>query len=62
MSAKNKEKASLAAAETTEEYSEGSLIYNMWIENLTITVNEGGNVILQTGKPKENPNPPPGGG
>lgn len=61
MSAKSKEKASLAAEQTEEEYPEGSLVYNMWIENLTITVNEGGNVVLQ-GKPKENPNPPPGGG
>lgn len=33
------------------------LVYNMWITNLTITVEDGGTVIFQTGKPKD---PPPG--
>lgn len=40
-----------------EEQEEGyPLVYNMWIENMTINANE---VILQTGKPV---GPPPPGG
>lgn len=46
--------------EEPEEY-EGQLIYNMWIENMTINVHDGGTVILQTGSPKTPP-PGPGGG
>jgi hypothetical protein len=38
-----------------EEEEEYQLVYNMFITNLTITVNEGGTVIFQTGKPKDVP-------
>jgi hypothetical protein len=47
--------------EVSEEEYEGKLIYNMWIENMTINVHDGGTVILQTGEPK-NPPPKDGGG
>lgn len=60
MSAKNKEKAALTTEEPEDEYS-GSLVYNMWVENMTINVHDGGRVILQTGRPKD-PKPPGGGG
>jgi hypothetical protein len=45
--------------EVPEEY-EGQLIYNMWVENMTINIAEGGTCILQTGRPKGEvpPNPP----
>lgn len=57
--AKTAEPASLLE-EPEEEYS---LVYNMWINATTInfTVEDGGTLIFQTGRPKENP-PPPGGG
>lgn len=40
-----------------EEEEEYQLVYNMWITTLNITVEDGGTVIFQTGKPKD---PPPG--
>lgn len=40
-----------------EEY----LIYNLYITTLNITVEDGGTVIFQSGKPRDNPNPPGGG-
>lgn len=52
----NKKVAAELVPEEEEEYP-GALVYNMWIENMTITVNDGGQVILQTGKPA--PWPPP---
>lgn len=54
-------KAALTEEEPEEEYESGSLIYQMWIENMTINVHDGGTVILQTGRPKD-PVPPHGGG
>lgn len=42
--------------EEEEEYP-GALIYNMWVTTMNITVENGGQVILQTGKPA--PWPPP---
>ena len=56
--AKTAEPASLLEEEEEEVYP---LEYNMWIENLTINVYDGGKVTFQQGRPKENP-PPPGGG
>ena len=41
--------------ETEEEYP---LIYNMWVENMTIHAYDGATVILQTGKPSSPPKPP----
>lgn len=43
------------------EEEEQYLVYNMWITTLTITVEDGGTVIFQSGKASQNP-PPPGGG
>lgn len=42
---------------------ENPLVYQMWIENFTINVHEGGTVILQTGQPNDPPPPddPPAG-
>jgi hypothetical protein len=40
----------------TESYP---LVYNMWVTTMNITVENGGQVILQTGKPQ--PYPPPQG-
>jgi hypothetical protein len=57
MSAKNKEKTEPSLLVEEEEYA---LVYNMWITNLTITVEDGGTVIFQTGRPKDPPPPPPG--
>lgn len=55
MSAKSKETpVSLQAEEEAEQYP---LVYNLWITNLTITVEQGGTVIFQTGRPKD-PVPP----
>lgn len=39
-----------------EEEEVYPLVYNMWITNLTIH-NEGGTVIFQTGRPKDEPKP-----
>ena len=52
--AKKAEQASLL-----EEEEEYSLVYNMWINATTInfTVEDGGTLIFQTGKPKD-PKPP----
>lgn len=46
------EQTSLEPEVEEEEY----LVYNMWITNLTIN-NEGGTVIFQTGRPKDEPKP-----
>lgn len=57
MSAKSKETPTVQTLlEAEEEYP---LVYNMWITNLTITVEEGGTVIFQTGRPKDPPPPGP---
>lgn len=52
-----KEKTKTAEQTTSLEAEEGEypLVYNMWITNLTITVESGGTVIFQTGKPKDGP-------
>lgn len=52
-------KESQVAATTEEEEEEYSLVYNMWVTTMNITVENGGQVILQTGKPQ--PWPPPQG-
>jgi hypothetical protein len=46
--------------EVEEEEEEYGLVYNMWITNLSITVENGGTVIFQTGRPKDPPPNPPG--
>lgn len=55
MSAKSKENQTAQSLQVEEE--EYPLVYNLWITNLTITVEEGGTVIFQTGRPKD-PVPP----
>lgn len=55
MSAKSKETP--ASLQVEEEEYPAPLVYNLWITNLTITVEEGGTVIFQTGRPKD-PVPP----
>lgn len=45
------------AAVTEEEEESYPLVYNMWVTTMNITVENGGQVILQTGKPS--PWPPP---
>lgn len=57
---KTKNNATTKAEASEESEEEYSLVYNMWIENLTINVHEGGKVIFQTGKPKDPPPTPPG--
>jgi hypothetical protein len=56
---KEKTKAAEQASllEEPEEYS--PLVYNMWINATTInfTVENGGTLIFQTGKPKDEPRP-----
>lgn len=54
-----KTKEPLVETEETEE--EYSLIYNMYVTTMNITVESGGTVILQTGRPKD-PVPAHGGG
>jgi len=58
---KEKTKAVEQASLLEEEEEVYPLEYNMWIENLTINVYDGGKVTFQQGRPKTNP-PPPGGG
>jgi hypothetical protein len=38
-----------------EEEEEYGLVYNMWVTTMNITVEDGGTVILQTGKPRDIP-------
>lgn len=57
MATSTKEKAAVVSEATEEEEYTGPLVYNMWVTNMTITVENGGQVILQTGKPS--PWPPP---
>ena len=53
--AKGKE---VAAALVPEEEEEAyPLVYNMWVTTMNITVENGGQVILQTGKPSPWPLP-----
>lgn len=52
-----KQSKSLAAEEVPEEEESYPLVYNMWVTTMNITVENGGQVILQTGKPA--PWPPP---
>lgn len=46
-------------ADVPEESEDYPLVYNMWVTTMNITVENGGQVILQTGKPQ--PYPPPQG-
>lgn len=46
-----------SVAEVPEEEESYPLVYNMWVTTMNITVENGGQVILQTGKPA--PWPPP---
>lgn len=50
----------VAASEVPEEEEEytGPLVYNMWVTTMNITVENGGQVILQTGKPQPWPPKP----
>jgi hypothetical protein len=51
-------KKTLEVSSVPEEEEEYPLIYNMWIENMTINAET---VILQTGQPTKPPPKPPGG-
>lgn len=42
--------------EPEEDYP---LVYNMWVTTMNITVQSGGQVILQTGKPQPHDPPKP---
>jgi hypothetical protein len=53
--AKTTKESEVNSQETEEE---AYLVYNMWIENLTINAES---VILQTGQPTKPPPKPPGG-
>lgn len=56
MATSKPKQASIQETQEEEEYTD-PLVYNLWITNLTITVEEGGTVIFQTGRPKD-PVPP----
>jgi len=55
----NKAKTAEPANLVEEPEEEYSLVYNMWINATTInfTVENGGTLIFQTGKPKDEPRP-----
>lgn len=51
-------KTSAQVAEVPEEEEAPyPLVYNMWVTTMNITVENGGQVILQTGKPQPWPAP-----
>lgn len=55
MSVKNKTASQATELLTEQEYP---LVYNLWVENLTINMAEGSVVNINTGRPKDPP--PPG--
>lgn len=51
----------MAKTKNQEPEPETPQVYNLTIETLNITVENGGVLVIQ-GEPKENPPKPPGGG